>query len=76
MTTNFIPEKGDEYYYATRTYYDSYMWEGDSIDIRIAKRTGIFPYTPDGRRLAVLQHAFFKETSMFWEWVDDYELHA
>lgn len=71
---NFIPDMGDEYYHAAPTYYDSYVWEGDAVDIDIAKNTGVFPYTPYGRELADLQRALSIETSMFWEWVDDYEL--
>ena len=76
MTTNFIPEKRDEYYFASLTGVYPYMWENDSIDLRIARSTGIFPYTVEGRKLAALQHALLIETSMFWEWVDDYELHT
>lgn len=76
MTMNFIPELNDDYHFATHTHRDAYMWENDSIDVEIARRTGVFPYTEDGRKLAELQHAFIKESSMFWEWVDDYELYT
>lgn len=73
---NFVPKLNDEYHFATRNCRDSYMWEGDSIDLRIARSTGAFPYTNEGRRLANWQHAILKETSKFWEWVDDYEFHT
>lgn len=76
MTMNFIPEIDDEYRYATRVGHDSYMWEGDSIDLGIARSTGIFPYTVEGRKLAALQHAVLRETPKFWGWVDDYEFHT
>ena len=72
MTMNFIPELNDEYHYATRTYRDSYIWEGDSIDLKIARSTGVLQCTTEGRELAAWQHAILKETPKFWEWVDDY----
>lgn len=73
---NFIPDVDDKYFHVTRLAVYHYIWEGDSVDIRIARDTGIFPDTRDGKKLAAWQHAFLKETSKFWEWVDDYEFHT
>ena len=69
-----FPNIGDEYYFASPVAAHPQIWEGDSIDIDIARHRGISPYTPEGRKLADWQHAFLRETSKFWEWVDDYVL--
>lgn len=74
MTTNFIPDIGDRYCFATYRKIYTLRWGADSADIDIAKNMGVFPYTPYGRKLAALQHALMVETSMFLEWVDDYDL--
>lgn len=74
MTMNFIPEKGDVYYFATNRRVYSFQWDEDSADIDLARSMGVFPPTPYGKKLVKLQHALMVETSMFWEWLDDYVL--
>lgn len=75
---NFIPDIGDRYYFVKHRRIYSLWWGADSADIDIARGMGIFPHTPDGEKLATLQHAFLViiGTSKFWEWVDDYEFHT
>ena len=76
MTTNFMPDVGGVYCFATPRRVFTNTWDADSIDAKIARDTGVFPYTHRGRKLAELQRALLTETSMFWEWVDDYEFHT
>ena len=72
MTTNFIPNVGDRYCFVSRLRVYTFKWGEDSTDREVARGTGIFPFTPDGRELADWQLAIRKETPKFWEWVDDY----
>lgn len=88
MAMNFIPKKGDEYYYTfPGGNVSSYSWAGDEIDMKISRTIGA--WRPKEKGLAQLQSRMLEvittsnvdhwsnlDHKTFWGWVDDYELHT